>query len=239
MVNKLGSILGLAGSALAASRTSAPDGCITVSASGGDFSTVQSAVDSLSTSDSAAQCIFLDAGTYNEQVLVSSRAAQLTIYGYTTDDQTYAANGATITESKSQADGLSNDETATLRVKADGFRLYNVNVVNSYGEGSQAVAVSAYADSGYYGSSLEGFQDTLLSHQGNQVYVGNQIVGATDFIFGQQARSWFERNDIRVVAKSIGYITGKFNPCSHYLTALENGSRKQHYVGLLTLSFPS
>ena len=208
-MKKFSSVLGLAASALAASRTSAPDDCVTVSKSGGDFSTIQAAVNSLSTSDPEAQCIFIDAGTYREQVLVSARSAQLTIYGYTTDDQTYAANGATIVENKSQADGLNNDESATLRIKADGFRLYNVNVVNEYGEGSQAVALSAYSDGGYYGSSFEGFQDTLLSNEGNQVYVGNEIIGATDFIFGRSARSWFERNDIRVVAKSIGYVTGQ------------------------------
>ncbi|KAI9149899.1 pectinesterase [Paramyrothecium foliicola] len=200
-------VLGLVASALAASRTSPPAGCITVAKSGGNFNTIQAAVNSLSTTASGKQCIFIQPGTYREQVLVNARTAQLTIYGYTTDDKTYAANGATIISNKSQKDGLNNDQTATLRVKAKGFRLYNVNVVNDYGEGSQAVALSAYADSGYYGNSFEGFQDTVLSNEGNQVYVENEIIGATDFIFGQRARSWFERNDIRVVAKSLGYIT--------------------------------
>jgi pectinesterase len=103
----------------------------------------------LSTTASGTQCIFIDQGTYNEQVLVPARSAQLTMYGYTTDTSGYAGNKVTITARKSQADGLNNDGTATLRVKATNFKLYNVNVANTYGKGSQAVALSAYADSGY------------------------------------------------------------------------------------------
>lgn len=202
-------VFGLLSSALAASRTSAPSGCVTVAKSGGAFSTIQSAINSLSTSSSGSQCIFIQPGSYNEQVLVSSRSAQLSIYGYTSDDTSYAANTVTITFGLSQKDGLSNDETATLRVKAKGFRLYNINVVNSYGEGSQAVALSAAVNSGYYGSSFVGFQDTVLSNEGNQIYVKCMITGATDFIFGQRASSWFEKVDIRVLPKSLGYITGK------------------------------
>jgi pectinesterase len=196
--------------ALGASRTKAPSGCLTVSPNG-TYRTVQSAVNALPTNSASDQCIFIDRGTYNEQVLVSARSApRFIIYGYTTDDRSPAANGATIVFGLSQKDGLNNDGTATLRVKANGFRLYNVNVRNSYGEGSQAVAVSAYADSGYYGCSFVGFQDTLLSNEGRQIYVDTQITGATDFIFGQRAATWFERADIRVLAKSLGYVTGKY-----------------------------
>ncbi|MBE3048191.1 hypothetical protein IMZ48_37935 [Candidatus Bathyarchaeota archaeon] len=195
--------LALVGTVAAEARTSAPEGCVTVSASGGDFSTVQEAV------DSDATCVFLAAGTYSEQVFVEERSAQFTIYGETDDTLSYAGNKATITSGKSQADGLNNDETATLRVHSADFKLYNVNVDNSYGEGSQAVALSAQADSGYYGSAFTGFQDTVLANDGAQLYANSLIVGATDFIFGQKAPAWFEACDIQVVAKDLGYITGK------------------------------
>lgn len=198
----------LLGSALAASRTSAPAGCITVGA-GQTYKTVQSAVDSLSTTSSAAQCIFIEAGTYNEQVLVAARAAQLTIYGYTEDTTLYSANKVTITNDLSQADGLNNDQTGTLRVKADNFKLYNVNVANTYGKGSQAIALSAYATSGYYACQFTGFQDTVLAQSGNQLYAGCLIEGATDFIFGQTAVAWFDSCDIRLATNSVGYVTGE------------------------------
>ncbi|KAM0304621.1 hypothetical protein HYE67_001703 [Fusarium culmorum] len=227
---------------LAASRTTAPSGCITVK-KGGQFGTIQSAVNSLSTTASGSQCIFIDQGTYNEQVLVSARKAQLTIYGYTTDTSGYAGNKVTITAKKSQADGLNNDGTATLRVKAANFKLYNVNVANTYGQGSQAVALSAYADSGYYGVALTGFQDTLLAQEGYQLYSKCMIAGATDFIFGQRASAWFEKNDLRVVSASVGYITANgrdsdsnpsnyvFNNCNIAAAAGNNVANGAYYLG--------
>ncbi|KXX73931.1 Pectinesterase [Madurella mycetomatis] len=198
-------------SVLAANRTSPPPNCLTVSKPNasprGQYTTIQAAVDALSLTTTAPQCIFIYPGVYREQVLVAARKAQLDIYGSTSDTDSYAQNAVTITSSKSQADGLSNDETGTLRVKAAGFRLYNVNVENGYGKGSQAVALSAQAESGYYGCAFYGFQDTLYANSGAQVYARCLIQGATDFIFGRHAPAWFEKCDIRVVAASLGYIT--------------------------------
>ncbi|KAF3018557.1 hypothetical protein E8E14_012686 [Neopestalotiopsis sp. 37M] len=235
--------LGLVGLAVAESRTSAPSGCVTVASSGGDYTTIQAAVDSFSTSSSTAQCIFIDQGTYSEQVLVSARSAQMTIYGYTSDTSSYSGNKVTITSSLSQADGLSNDETATLRVKAENFKLYNVNVNNGYGSGSQAVALSAYAASGYYGVQLTGFQDTLLAQTGNQVYANSLIQGATDFIFGQNAPAWFENVDLRVLTASLGYVTANgrssdsgtsiyvFNNCDIAAASGNTVSSGAYYLG--------
>jgi pectinesterase len=136
---------------------------VSKSGGGGQYTTIQAAVNALSTTSTAAQCIFIYPGVYTEQVLVPARQAQLSVYGSTADTSSYAANRVTITGSKSQADGLTNDETATLRVKAAGFRLYNVNVANTYGKGSQAVAVSAQAESGYYGCALTGYRTSWVS----------------------------------------------------------------------------
>lgn len=203
--------LSLVGSVLATARTSAPSGCITVASSGGDYTTVQDAVDSLSTTSTTAQCVFIKSGTYKEQVTVSSRKAELTFYGYTSDTSSYSGNKVTITNSLSQADGLTDDETGTLRVQAANFKMYNINVANSYGKGSQAIALSAYADSGYYGCSFTGYQDTVLAQTGNQVYSNCYIEGATDFIFGQEAAAWFEGCDIGVLSASLGYVTGMYS----------------------------
>lgn len=196
--------------ALAASRTSAPTGCITVGSSG-TYSTIQDAVDSLSTTSTTAQCIFIEAGSYNEQVTVSSREAELTFYGYTEDTTTYSSNQVTITNNLAVADGLSDEATGTLIVLADNFKMYNINVANTYGEGSQAIALSAYADSGYYACQFTGYQDTVLAETGYQLYAGCLIEGATDFIFGQYSPAWFESCDIRVLEASLGYVTGTYS----------------------------
>lgn len=115
----------------AASRTSPPSGCLHVAKSGGQYSTVQAAINSLSTSSSAAQCVFIDQGTYTEQVYVADRSAQLTIYGYTTDTSSYSKNGATITYNKSAAEAGNNDASGTLRAHSTNLKVYNLNVVNS------------------------------------------------------------------------------------------------------------
>ncbi|KAI2635016.1 family 8 carbohydrate esterase [Xylaria nigripes] len=197
-MQKLALLLSSAVLALAGSRTSPPSGCLHVAKSGGSYTTVQSAIDSLSTTSTSDQCVFIDQGTYTEQVYIESRAAKLTIYGYSTDSSSYADNGATITYNLPASKAGSNDKSGTLRVHADNVKVYNVNIVNSYGEGSQAIALSAQASSGYYGCQLFGFQDTLLADKGLQYYSHCLISGATDFIFGQQAQAWFEECDIRV-----------------------------------------
>ncbi|KNG52082.1 carbohydrate esterase family 8 protein [Stemphylium lycopersici] len=208
-------VLSLAASATAApttlasraGRTSAPEGCLSVGGSG-EYKTVQSAVDALDKSSTSEQCIFIAKGIYNEQILVNSLKSPLTIYGETTDTSGYAGNVVTITQGKSQDDGLTNEQTATLRASTPNLKVYNVNLVNTRGKGSQAVALSANADKqGYYGCQFLGFQDTVLAQVGNQVYAKCYIEGATDFIFGQKAVAWFDRCDIGVLDNSIGYIT--------------------------------
>jgi len=137
-----------------------------------------------------------------------TRILIVTIYGYTTNDQNFANNQVTITQRKGADEAGSNDASGTLRVKAGNFAAYNLNVVNSRGEGTQAIALSAYAASGtqgYYGCKFIGYQDTILAQSGKQVYDKCYIEGATDFIFGQTAVAWFEKSTIAISGR--GWIT--------------------------------
>ncbi|KAK4233635.1 carbohydrate esterase [Achaetomium macrosporum] len=213
MVSSLTLLLSLAACVAAAplearaARTSPPAGCLAVGSSA-TYKTVQSAVNALNTSSSRAQCIFIYKGTYQEQVTIPALKSALTIYGETTDTSSFSANTVTIQQRKSQDDGISNDETATLRAHTSNLKVYNINLVNTRGKGSQAVALSAQQDKqGYYGCQFKGYQDTVLAQDGAQVYAKSYIEGATDFIFGQKARAWFDGVDIRVLAASVGYIT--------------------------------
>ncbi|EGS21887.1 pectinesterase-like protein [Thermochaetoides thermophila DSM 1495] len=190
-----------------ASRTSPPSGCLTVGSSG-KYKTVQAAVDALSTTTTTTQCIFIYGGTYREQVYIPALKSSLTIYGETTDTSTYKSNTVTITQGKSQDDSPNNDQTATLRAHTPNLNVYNINFVNTRGKGSQALALSAQKDKqGFYGCQFKGYQDTILANEGAQIYAKSYIEGATDFIFGQRGRAWFEKCDIRVLAASVGYIT--------------------------------
>ncbi|KAJ2982278.1 hypothetical protein NUW58_g6480 [Xylaria curta] len=109
---------------LAVSRTTPPSGCLHVAKTGGSYSTVQSAINSLSTTSTADQCVFINQGTYMEQVYIPSRAAKLTIYGYTADSTSYANNKATITYNLPASTAGSNDLSGTLRVHAANVKVY-------------------------------------------------------------------------------------------------------------------
>ncbi|KAH7165224.1 pectin lyase fold/virulence factor [Dactylonectria macrodidyma] len=189
--------------ALGAARTTAPSGAIVVAESSGDFTSIQAAVDSISSSGAV---IFVQPGTYEEQVLIPDTVGALTIYGYTEDDQDYSKNQVTLTHSLGADEAGNNDSSGTLRAKNDGLKVYNVNVVNSRGKGVQAIALSAYgSEQGYYGCQFTGYQDTILSNEGYHYFHGSYIEGATDFIFGQEAIAWFESCTIGISGN--GYIT--------------------------------
>lgn len=119
------------------SRTSAPSGCLTVG-SGGKYTSVGAAVSALGSSTAAA-CIYIAAGTYTEQVTINYGGA-LTLYGQTADTGSYKSNTVTITHSINSSTAGSLDKSATVNVVSDGLKMYNINVVNGYGKGSQAVA---------------------------------------------------------------------------------------------------
>ncbi len=54
--------------------------------------------------------------------------------------------------------------------------MYNVNVKNTFGVGSQALAISQYGSrAGLYACGFYGYQDTLYANQGTQVYLRGYI----------------------------------------------------------------
>lgn len=75
----------------------------------------------------------------------------------------------------------SDDASGTLRIHKDYFKMYNVNVKNTYGVGSQAIAISQYGNRvGLYACGFYGYQDTLYANKGTQVYLNGYIeVGRT------------------------------------------------------------
>ncbi|KAF5017800.1 hypothetical protein F66182_10240, partial [Fusarium sp. NRRL 66182] len=202
MFSSLIFVTSLVASVFAAARTSPPSGAIVVGKDG-DFTSIQEAVNSISSPDAV---IFIQPGTYEEQVLIEASVGALTIYGYTEDDQDYAKNQVILTHNLGADEAGNNDKSGTLRAKNDGLKLYNVNVVNSRGKGVQAIALSAYGNQqGYYGCQFSGYQDTVLTSQGRHYFHGSYIEGATDFIFGQEGIAWFESCTIGITGK--GYIT--------------------------------
>ncbi|CAG7951911.1 unnamed protein product [Penicillium nalgiovense] len=183
-------------------RTSAPSGCLTVG-SNGNYTTIGDALTALGSS-SAAACIYLASGTYEEQITIDYAGA-LTLYGETPDTETYKKNTVTITHSISSPQAGTLDKSATVNVIADGFKMHNINVVNGFGKGIQAVALVGNADKlSFYACQFSGYQDTLYVKAGKQYYTNSKIEGAVDYIFGA-ASAWFNNCDI--VSNGPGYIT--------------------------------
>ncbi len=136
----------------------------------GSHSTVQAGVDALSKTATAPQTLFIFPGTYVEQVYIPRLASNLTVQGYTCDSRGYEGNKATITYNLALINTTSDDKTATLRQWNPSTKVYNLNVVNTFGhipQNGQNLAVSAATtNQGYYGCQLIGYQDTLLAETG-------------------------------------------------------------------------
>ncbi len=181
---------------LAASRTSPPAGAVIVrsgTTAEGEFATISAAISSLP-NDKTNQSIFIFPGTYTEQVDITRTGAltvshsstfavgmtDLTsycqIYGYTNNTSSYIANQVTLQAGVPASTAGSDDASGTLRIHTDNFRMYNVNVKNTFGIGSQAIAISQYGNRvGLYACGFYGYQDTLYANKGAQVYLKGYI----------------------------------------------------------------
>lgn len=74
---------------------------------------------------------------------------------------TYADNAVTIQWSMTSTEAGSDSLSAAIQVTSDNFNMYNINVKNTYGSGTQAIAFTAHGDQhGYYGCGFYGYQDT-------------------------------------------------------------------------------
>ncbi|KAH8431415.1 putative pectin methylesterase [Aspergillus melleus] len=189
-------------------RTIPPDNCLVVDQSSTNntsnvYRNITAALDSLPTSSSSA-CIYIASGTYEEQ-LVIKYPGTLTIFGETNDTSTYAHNTVTIMHTISSPEAGSLVDSATVAAESDGLRMYNVNVVNGFGAGAQAVALSANGDKmAFYACQFIGYQDTLYAKDGTQYYKNCYIEGAVDYIFGA-ASAYL--STCTIVSTGKGYIT--------------------------------
>lgn len=168
------------------SRTTAPAGALIVRQSGtqpGEYANISAAVTALGNTQTA-KSIFIYPGTYSEQVTLEYNGP-LTIYGYTSDSSNYAKNSVLITQKIASSNTGSLDTSATVRAHRVGLSMYNVNMTNTYGVGSPALAIVANEDKqAYYGCAFISKQDTMLASKNRQYYNKCYIEGATDYIFG-------------------------------------------------------
>ena len=168
----------------------------------GDFPTVQNAVDHvmdrvLAPFDGRV-VIELKPGVYHERVRVPADRPRITLRG---------SDAATtkISYSVGAKDVGGTFFSAVVDIGAPEFEAENLTFENTYGVGTQAVAVSVHSDRAVFRHCrFLGMQDTLYAASGRQYYEDCYIAGHVDFIFGD-ASALFERCEIH--SRGPGYLT--------------------------------
>ncbi|CAI5476030.1 unnamed protein product [Closterium sp. Yama58-4] len=124
--------------------------------------------------------IYIPAGTYKEQVVISTTDIVLIGAG---------AGKTIITGDASYGSGSGTFESATVGVDSDRFVAFGIKFVNTAGpQNHQAVAFRATGDqTALFNCEFDGSQDTLYVDAGRQYYKNCKIGGSQDFIFGDAA----------------------------------------------------
>jgi PelA/Pel-15E family pectate lyase len=171
---------------------------ITVAADGsGDVKTVQAAVDRVPANNKKRVVIRIRPGTYFEQVRIPVDKPYISFIGE-------SAEKTTITFKLSNKEAGSTSASYSVYIGGHDFYAENITFQNSFGTGSQAVAVLVEADRAVFKNSrFLGWQDTLYAKNGRQYYENCYIEGHVDFIFGQAAAVF---DNCLIHSKGDGYI---------------------------------
>jgi len=164
----------------------------------GQYRTVQAALNTLSNSNTTPTQIRIKPGTYREKLTITKPFVTFCgETGKTTSTILTYNDGASTLKADGTAIGTSGSASVTL--KANDVSMENITIENSFGVGSQAVALLAQGQRlQFRNCRLLGNQDTLYTHSGTQYYRNCHIQGTVDFIFGA-ATAVFDNNTIHSV----------------------------------------
>ena len=175
---------------------------IVVAADGsGEFRSVQQALDHVPENNNQPVVIDIKPGVYNEQVRVSAGKNHVTLRG---EDP-----NKTILTFKLSALQAGNTRLAfSTLLNANDFRAENLTFENTFGTGSQAVALFVDAErASFKNCRFLGWQDTLFVNGSRHYFKNCYIEGHVDFIFGT-ASAVFE--DCTIHSKGQGYVTAHY-----------------------------
>ena len=164
----------------------------------GQYKTVQAALNTLSNSNTTPTQIRIKPGTYREKLSVTKPFVTFCgETGKTTSTILTYSDGASTLNFSGVAIGTSG--SASITIKTNDVSMENITIENSFGVGSQAVALLAQGQRlQFRNCRLLGNQDTLYTHSGTQYYRNCHIQGTVDFIFGA-ATAVFDNNTIHSV----------------------------------------
>lgn len=182
-------------------------------------------------------------GVYNEKVYINIPNVQL-IGSDTVKPNHEKDNGVVIvydaiagnTDAAGHSYGTNGSATVTIGANATDFVAKNITFKNYYNTyelyqqsltmSSDSQAVALYVDSTkatFTGCKLTSYHDTLYSNKGNHYYEQCWIEGHTDYIFGQDARAYFNDCDIFSIGAGVSVANGG------YVTALKPSSASSDY----------
>lgn len=171
---------------------------LTVAADGsGDVKTVMEAINKVPENNKKRFIIFIKSGVYREQIRIPANKPFISLIGEN-------AETTKLTFNLSNKDAGSTSASYSFYVGGHDFHAENLTFENSFGTGSQAVAVLSEADRLVFKNCrFLGWQDTLYAKNGRQYFENCYIEGHVDFIFGQAA-AVFDKCVIH--SKGDGYI---------------------------------
>ncbi|KAI4345369.1 hypothetical protein L6164_012499 [Bauhinia variegata] len=180
-----------------------------------NFSTIQSAIDSIPSNNSYWVSIKVKAGTYREKLNIPHEKPYIILKG-DGKRRTLVVWGdhGTLLQSPTFTSMADN-----VVVKCMSFRNSYNNPINSNPRIQAAAAMIGGDKASFYRVGFYGLQDTLWDDQGRHYYKLCTIQGAVDFIFGG-GQSIFERCSISVIGGAIeeglpGFITAQARSSSH------------------------
>lgn len=181
---------------------------ITVAKDGsGDFTTIQSAINSIRDLGPAEVLIKVKSGIYNEKVVIPSSKHLIRIEGENKDSTIINNDDFSGKQNPLTKEKLNTFNSYTFLVAGDNIKISNLTIKNSSCNQGQAVALHVGGDRFMMkNSKILGCQDTLYAatDHSRQYYENCYIEGTTDFIFGQ-AIAVFKNCEIKSLANS--YIT--------------------------------
>jgi pectinesterase len=181
---------------------------VSADGAGGAFTSVQSAVDSITDRSTDPRIILIQPGVYRQRINVPQGKAHITFKGAGDDASkvllTYDLHaGMDDPQSPGKKVGTSGSES--VLISADDFTADGVTFQNSAGEVGQAVALRITGDrERFRNCRFLGWQDTLYANGGRSYFDHCYIEGRTDFIFGR-ATAVFDHCEI--YSKNGGFVT--------------------------------
>jgi pectinesterase len=168
---------------------------------GGQYATVQAAIDAVPANNTQRHVIDVKPGTYMARVIVPSNKPFITLRGEDPFTTKLTFN------TPANAQPANNRNYASTVVEAKDFIAENLTFENSYGTGGAALAMYARGDRMIVNNCrFLGNQDTLRSELGRHYFYNTYVEGTVDFIYGK-GQAYFE--NATVFGKSNGYFTAQ------------------------------